>query len=163
LCGPGLAPFASRLAGCDLSVGMLQRAKVRRCYDVLHQAELTHYLQTQPGAFDAVVSADTLCYFGVLEGALAAAQRCLRAGGWLVFTVEALPDDAAEGHRLQSNGRYAHAAHYLKSSLAAAGFAPPAMQRVDLRLEAGAPVRGWLVSAQTAKRDERDSREGAPS
>jgi predicted TPR repeat methyltransferase len=148
LCGPGLKPFARRLAGCDLSEGMLRRAHGRKLYDVLHKAELTHYLATQPGEFDVVISADTLCYFGALENALLAAHRCLRVKGWLIFTVEALPDEADEPHRLQGNGRYAHRGSYLIKTLAGAGFAAPQLQRVDLRLEAGEPVRGWLVVAQ---------------
>jgi len=46
LCGPLLRPWAARLAGCDLSVGMLRRARPRACYDVLHKAELGYYLAT---------------------------------------------------------------------------------------------------------------------
>ncbi|HEX6017337.1 MAG TPA: tetratricopeptide repeat protein, partial [Burkholderiaceae bacterium] len=57
LCGLLVRPWARTLAGCDLSVGMLRRARERRVYDVLHQAELVHYLDTQPVAFDVVVSA----------------------------------------------------------------------------------------------------------
>lgn len=149
LCGPGLRPFARRLAGCDLSAGMLRRAKERALYDVLHQAELTHYLATQPGAFDAVVSADTLCYFGALDDALAAARLALRPEGRLVFTVEALGAGRADDHVLQSNGRYAHGEHYLRRVLAASGFGEPRLRRETLRLEAGEPVAGWLVSART--------------
>jgi len=147
LCGPGLRPYARHLAGCDLSVGMLRRAKSRPEYDVLHQAELTHYLATQPGAYDAVISADTLCYFGALESALQASHLSLRPGGWLVFTVEALPDGHAQPHELQANGRYAHEQGYLRRALAQAAFEVRAMQRETLRLEAGDPVLGWLVTA----------------
>jgi len=150
LCGPGLKPFARRLAGCDLSEGMLRRAKARGLYDVLHQAELMHYLRTQPQAFDAVVSADTLCYFGALDEALAAAHRALRPGGTLVFTVEALPDDSPLPHRLQPNGRYAHGARYLREALAHGGFEMRPLQAETLRMEGGAPVRGWLVAATRA-------------
>jgi Flp pilus assembly protein TadD len=48
LCAPLLRPWAAHLAGCDLSVGMLQRAEQRGGYDVLHKAELTHYLPPSP-------------------------------------------------------------------------------------------------------------------
>ncbi len=151
LCGPGLKPFARRLAGCDLSEGMLRRAHTRALYDVLHQAELMHYLRTQPAAFDAVVSADTLCYFGALEEALAAAHAALRPGGALVFTVEALPEshDSGRGpaHRLQANGRYAHGADYLRTALVAAGFEARPLLAETLRMEGGEPVPGWLVTA----------------
>ncbi len=148
LCGAGLKPFARRLVGCDLSVGMLKRARALKLYDVLHQAELVHYLATQPASFDAVVSADTLCYFGALDGAMAAAARSLRPGGWLVFTVEALADDHAQAHWLQPNGRYAHRADHVRHALAAAGLREHALQHESLRMEAGRPVPGWLVTAQ---------------
>ena len=150
LCGPGLRPYARHLAGCDLSLGMLRRAKTRQLYDVLHHAELTHYMATQPAAYDAVVSADTLCYFGALESALQAAHLSLRPGGWLVFTVEALPDGHEQPHLLQSNGRYAHGQDYLRAALAQAAFEVRALERETLRLEAGDPVLGWLVAARKA-------------
>ena len=150
LCGIGLKPWARTLVGCDLSVGMLRRARARNVYDVLHQAELTHYLNTQPEAFDAVVSADTLCYFGALEGALASARRSLREGGWLIFTVEALPAGDERAHVLQTNGRYAHGQAYLQRVVAVAGFERIGLQLEQLRLEAGEAVRGWLVSGRAA-------------
>ena len=148
LCGIGLKPWARTLAGCDLSVGMLRRAKARNVYDVLHQAELTHYLNTLPEAFDAVVSADTLCYFGALKGVLAAAWRSLRAGGWLIFTVEALNGEDERAHLLQTNGRYAHGVAYLRAGLLQACFDVLELEPQTLRQEAGEPVRGWLVMAR---------------
>lgn len=150
LCGAGLRPYARLLLGCDLSVGMLKRAKALKVYDQLHHAELTHYLETQPGAFDAVVSADTLCYFGAIEGAVLAAWRSLRPGGWLVFTVEALPETATQPHLLQPNGRYAHARGYVEQVLGQAGFTALSLRGDTLRQEAGEPVSGWVVSAQRA-------------
>ena len=148
LCGPLLRPWARSLAGCDLSVGMLTQAKSRAEYDRLHKAELVYYLDTQPEQFDAVVSADTLCYFGTLQGPFNAAARCLRAGGWLIFTVEALPEGSALAHQLQANGRYAHAPAYLRSTLAEAGLSLVALRAETLRTEAGLPVAGWLVTAR---------------
>lgn len=147
LVGPLLRPWARRMAGCDLSVGMLRLARERLVYDVLHKAELVHYLRTQAGAFDLAVSADTLCYFGALEEAMAAAAVALRPGGWLVFTVEALADDAGVPHELQPNGRYAHARAYVADVVAAAGMAIDAIDAVTLRSESGKPVRGWLAAA----------------
>jgi predicted TPR repeat methyltransferase len=148
LCGPLLKPFARRLAGCDLSVGMLRLARARGVYDVLHKAELVYYLDTQPGAFDVIVSADTLCYFGALDSAMAAASRALRPGGWLMYTVERLDDAHAQAHVLQVSGRYAHRRDYLERMARGAGFVGHTAEAVDLRMEAGLPVRGWLVKAR---------------
>jgi predicted TPR repeat methyltransferase len=154
LCGPLLRPWAKHLAGCDLSKGMLERAVPRRCYDALHAAELVYYLDTQPNKFDAVISADTLCYFGELRAAMHAAHKALRAGGWLIFTVEALDNDTDSDttapHRLQSNGRYAHRRTYIEDSLLAAGMTLTAISHEKLRTEAGKPVLGWLVTARRA-------------
>lgn len=148
LCGPLLRPWADRLVGCDLSVGMLRQARQRGVYDQLHKAELVYYLATQPGLFDVLVSADTWCYFGALETAVGAAYAALRPGGWLVFTVEALMDDDVIGHRLLPHGRYGHSETYLRRRLGHVGFAAVALDQATLRQEAGQPVVGWVVTAR---------------
>jgi predicted TPR repeat methyltransferase len=148
LCGPLVAPWTRHLSGCDLSAAMLERAQRRGVYDQLEKSELVAYLDSHPAAFDVVISADTLCYFGVLDQVAAAAQRALRDGGHLVFTVEALPDDDRADHRLLLHGRYAHARAYLRSVLDAAGFAWQRIVADVLRSEGGVPVRGWVVSAR---------------
>ncbi len=149
LCGSWLAPYARRLVGVDLSPAMLDKARRRGGYDELEVAELVAYLRGQPAVFDLIVSADTLCYFGALDEAIRAAAAALRPGGWLVFTVEALADDdGLHDHRLQPHGRYAHAQHYLRRTLADSALADAALDAVVLRKEAGADVHGWLVSAR---------------
>jgi len=150
LCGPLVRPWARTLAGCDLSVGMLRHARARRVYDVLHRAELVHYLDTQPGAFDAIVCADTLCYFGHLDAVFAAASRSLRPGGWCIFTVEALGDDDARAHALNANGRYAHRAAYIAEALNAARLTDEMLRSETLRMESGLPVAGMVVVARKA-------------
>jgi predicted TPR repeat methyltransferase len=141
-----IRPWAARLAGCDLSVGMLRQAKARRVYDVLHKAELVYYLDTQPGAFDLLTCADTLCYFGELQAVMHAARQALRAGGHFIFTVEALAQDDDTDHRLQPNGRYAHAQDYVRRTVHTASLELVDLAAVELRQEAGLPVRGWLAT-----------------
>jgi predicted TPR repeat methyltransferase len=147
LCAPLLRPWAAHLAGCDLSVGMLQRAEQRGGYDVLHKAELTHYLTTQPARFDLVASADTLCYFGDLHEVLAAAARALRPEGGVVFTVEAMAG-GQDDFTLEGSGRYRHAAAHVQACLAAAGFGAIRIEPIVPRREAGQDVQGWLASAR---------------
>jgi predicted TPR repeat methyltransferase len=141
LCGPLLAPHARRLVGVDLSGGMLAQARDRNVYDELEKAELTAYLAGCGESFDVVVSADTLVYFGPLEAVVAAAQRALRPGGRLVFTVEEL---AGEGYSLAPSGRYRHAHDYVRGVLTDAGLRPE-IASAELRLEAGEPVAGLVV------------------
>lgn len=146
LCGPGLRPLARRLVGCDLSVGMLVQAHRGGHYDALFQVELVYFLQHEPRQFDALVSADTLCYFGGLNEVSAAAAVALRAGGCFVFTVEALEPESGD-HRLRSTGRYAHSGAHIQEALGRAGLVLEACQEVVLRQEAGLPMVGWVATA----------------
>lgn len=150
LCAPFLAPYARQLIGVDLSGGMLEKARERGGYHELVKAELVGYLQAHLGRFDLVVSADTLCYFGRIDAATAAAAQALRPGGRLIFTVEALAAEPPEpaGYRLQLHGRYAHERRYVEACLADAGLQVSALESVVLRREVGEPVVGWLVAAQ---------------
>ena len=146
LCGPLIAPFARRLVGVDLSTKMLMQAKARNVYDDLFKVELTAYLGDYTQAYDVIVSADTLCYFGPLEAVVAAAARALRPGGRLIFTLEELTDESDAGYFLNSHGRYAHARSYVERVLAGAQFTSE-IATAELRMEAGAPVPGLVVRA----------------
>lgn len=146
LCGPLVRPWAARLVGVDLSGGMLERAVTKGVYDDLVKAELTAFLRDTPGQWDAMVCADTLCYFGDLQAAMAAAAGALRPGGVFVYTVEALDDDASTVPHILPNGRYAHGRAYLDHTAAAAGLQLRAAARHRLRAEGGADVQGWVIT-----------------
>jgi predicted TPR repeat methyltransferase len=148
LCGPLLRRLSSHLVGVDLSPKMIERAQARKCYDELVTSELTLFLHGRPLAFDAVVSADTLVYFGALEQVFAAAHVSLRDGGWLVFTLEALDANTADDHRLQVHGRYAHSEKYVRDGLSAAGFQLEALSMDSFRKERDQEVPGFLVVAR---------------
>ena len=178
LCGPLIRDWAASLVGFDLSGGMLALAEQRGVYDRLHKAELVEYLRDNPQAFDLLVSADTLCYFGDLGEFAEAASAALRPGGRLMFTVEALSDARADSHagsraranagarssasadtapgadaepfRLQPHGRYAHSRAYVGQVLGDAGFQVEDLLQEVLRREAGLAVQGWLVCALKA-------------
>ena len=149
LCGPLLAPYAQRLDGVDLSERMLAKARPREAYHSLAKAELTAFIEgVGPAAYDLIVSADTLCYFGDLQAVCRAARRALRPGGWLVFTVEALPGEGEAGFHLNAHGRYSHREGYLREVLAGAGLCVGELQRAHLRMESAKPVEGWVVAAR---------------
>lgn len=149
LCAEHVGPYAKKLSGVDLSVPMLKLAAARQVYDELMHGELVAYLQERPAAFDVLISADTLCYFGDLQAFAQAARTSLDGSGWLVFTVESHADEpGAKDFSLQGHGRYSHRAGYLQQVLRDAGFAQPVLREVTLRKEATVPVQGWLVRAQ---------------
>lgn len=149
LCGPDLRPYAQRLIGVDLSGGMLAKALGREVYDELIEAELTAFLAAQRAVYDLIVSADTLCYFGVLSVLLTAAATALRPNGRLIFTVELVAEaEAPEGFCIQPHGRYAHTHDYVLACLRGAGLDAGTLAQVVLRKEAGKPVAGLVVVGQ---------------
>ena len=156
LCGPLLEPIARSLVGVDISLGMTEKAKARGLYDELVVQELVGFMRSRPDAFDAIISADTLVYFGALEAPAAAAYECLRSPGVLAFTVERLDAGGAptesgavptEGYRLEPHGRYSHSADYVRGVLTAAGFTAVRLTEETLRRERGAQVNGYVVVA----------------
>ena len=161
LCGPIVAPYARRLVGVDLSGRMLAQAEARHVYNELVQGELTAYLRECSAAFDVIVSADALVYFGSLLDVIGAAANALRADGRFIFTVEEasaiglekagstreFAGTASEAEYLLSpHGRYSHSRQYLERVLTGAGLRPEIFA-AELRLEAGSPVPGLVVRA----------------
>jgi len=145
LCASLLAPYARTLTGVDLSEGMLAHAREKGVYQALVRAELTEYLLSRPAAFDVIVSADTLVYFGDLSPVLGAAARALRPGGLLIFTLERAKTDGG-AYRLELHGRYSHSQAYVERILGAEGLASR-IECAELRLEAGAAVPGLVIRA----------------
>jgi predicted TPR repeat methyltransferase len=148
LCGLLLRPYAATLVGVDLSPAMLEKAQRLGVYEDLVTAELTAYLKEHALAFDLVVAADVLVYFGALGPVLAAAAGALRNGGWIVFTLEEDQGQPSEaGYRLNPHGRYCHREDYVKRCLADAGLVTRCIAADVLRTEADRPVAGLVVRA----------------
>jgi len=146
LCGPLLRPYASRLIGVDLSAGMLALAREKDVYTDLQQCELTEFLRGRHEAFDVMVSADTLVYFGDLLEFCEAAASALRPSGLLVFTLEHAVGGDNIDYRLELHGRYSHSLAYVNRVLAQSGLTADA-DSAELRNEAGVPVAGLVVRA----------------
>ena len=149
LCGPWLRPYARRLTGIDLSPGMIEKARERGGYDQLVQAELTDFMSRSTGAYDLIVSADTLVYFGELNSVFQAAAKALRPHGYFVFTLEKAADvDGQSGFFLHLFGRYCHGENYVRAGLSEAGFAVRSLATVIPRMEVGKPVESILTVAR---------------
>ena len=148
-----LKPFAARLVGVDLSVGMLVQAAKRELYDELVEAELGAYLTAHPSSFNIIVCCDTLIYLGRLEDTVAAAATALKPDGLLLFTLEHLARGGDNRHyRLAPTGRFSHSADYVRAILANAGLVDVITDPIIPRLECGEPVYGLLVIARSSPR-----------
>jgi predicted TPR repeat methyltransferase len=148
LCGPLLRSMSNRLVGVDLSDGMVEKAQARQVYDELSVGELCAFMRGRPAAFDVVISADTLVYFGALEELASTARTTVRPGGILAFTLEQLTDDNASSYRIQPHGRYAHRLEYVQQTLQDGGFNTVEKREVVLRKERGQDVQGYLIVAR---------------
>lgn len=147
LCGPLLRPFAPKMVGVDLSLGMLDLAAQRGCYDTLTHADVADHLRSHQATYDLAVAADVLVYIGDLLPLFQAAHRALREAGWLAVTVER---HDGVGFVLHPSRRYAHSLTYVAATAAAAGFEVEAITATTLRMDAGAAVKGSVVLLRRA-------------
>jgi predicted TPR repeat methyltransferase len=150
LCGPLLRPMARSLVGVDLSPAMVRQARLRGVYDRLDAVDLLDLLRQKKAAYDVLVAADVLIYFGDLAPVVEPAVAALRPGGLLAFSVE-----AGDGDRFQlrpATRRYAHAEPYLRRLAGIFGLRIVRLDRITARAEAGRPVAGFLVLLQVPGR-----------
>jgi len=156
-CGTGLVALVlSDLAlgpftGIDLSPRMLEVARSKELYTTLREARLPDALREDTSMWRLILAADVLCYFGPLDEMFDAVRDRMKSGGRFIFSVEELLPDL-DGNvpgngdwTLGRQGRYAHAAHYVARMADERGFRCVALDREDLRQEAGGPVVGLLM------------------
>lgn len=139
LAGPHLARFGGRLTGVDLSSAMLAKAAERGGYDTLVQSEAVEFLASHPGAYDLILAADVLIYFGDLAPLFSAAAAALPPGGLMAFSTEL----GEHGWKLLPTARYAHGDAYVRET-SARGFRIVERQEIPLRREATTVTLGCL-------------------
>ena len=151
-CGTGLvgveiAPCSASLVGVDLSPNMIELARKRQIYSVLHCADLVTVLVEEAARharYDVVTAADVFIYVGKMDESVAGIRRVLRSGGLFAFSAEAAEPTAA-GYHLGVMGRYAHTADYLHRLAAENGFEIEMLRATRIRCEHRRPVAGWLT------------------
>ena len=146
-CGTGLSgqvarACASRLAGVDLSPGMLARAAELGIYDELVEEDVAAFLARTPAAaYDLVLALDVFIYVGALEGVLGGVSRALASGGRVLFSVETLD---GQGFRLEPSARFSHSRAYVENAAAAAGLVLREARAFAVREEAGRAIAAIL-------------------
>ena len=149
-CGTGLgaAAFAKEVdhfIGIDLSPGMVEEARATGLYEELEVDDMVAGLSSKAEASaDLVLAADAFVYVPQLAPALTQVQRVLAPGGLVAFTVETHDGD---GVVIGAGLRYAHAAEYLRKTIAGVGLKLVHLQQASPRTEDNEPVRGLVVVA----------------
>jgi predicted TPR repeat methyltransferase len=155
-CGTGLVgaqvrPLAGRLDGIDISLAMLEKARDKKIYDRLDQADLVSFMSAHGDSYDAVLGAATLIHFGDLRAVFRAAALCLRDKSLFVFTL--FPNEAedvdfavASSAKLAQSGCYTHSADYVVRLAQESGFSVEMLKNaVHEHDEGGNPVAGLVV------------------
>lgn len=148
LCGAFLKEYAcyNGLQGVDISTKMLDVAKAKKLYNKLYEDELIHFLSKHKNTYNLIVSSDVFTYFGDLNELIFNAQKALKKGGRIIFTVSE-NDVNQEGYLLHLSGRFLHNENYIKMLLETAGFSVEFFERKKLRNEGSEAVYGFIVSA----------------
>jgi predicted TPR repeat methyltransferase len=147
LLGACLGPMEGVLVGVELSTEMIRQAHQHGVYHRFHQVNLLDALQaTPPDLYHVIAALDVLIYVGGLDGVVNDAFRVLLPGGRFVFSCESDPKDN-NPFTLQSTLRFRHSQSYVARLLEQAGFVDVTIEQRAIRLEAGEPVQGVLVTA----------------
>ncbi len=148
LVGAALGPIGGYFVGVDLSLPMLQQAEKHKVYSRLHHVNLLDALAaTDASEYEVIVAADVLIYLGGLDVAIRDCFKVLKPGGWFYFSCELASEGGAD-FVLHKSMRYAHTISYVKQLLASCGFASPMIDEIDLRMEKGSVIAGFLVAVQ---------------
>ena len=148
LLGASLGPLKGVIVGVDLSTKMIEKAAQRGVYAQFNQVNVLDALQATPEShYDVITALDVLIYVGDLSTVIPNAHRILTPGGRFVFSCEAAPKKV-KTFALQATQRFVHQQDHVNKLLKAAGFGQIQMETRALRLEAGEPVQGFVVTAQ---------------
>lgn len=152
LLGQCLGPMEGFLVGVELAQGMIEQASTHGVYDSFHQVNLLDALLETPGdQYNVIAALDVLNYVGKLESVIPNAHRILMPGGHFIFSCES-GTKGAKDYTLANTGRYTHQASYVQRLLEEAHFENIILKDCVLRMEAGQPVQGILVSAEKSVR-----------
>ena len=151
LLGASLGPLKGVIVGVDLSTKMIEKAAQRGVYAQFNQVNVLDALQATPEShYDVITALDVLIYVGDLSTVIPHAHRILTPGGRFVFSCEAAPKKVKTFalKATQATQRFVHQQDHVNKLLKAAGFSQIQIETRALRLEAGEPVQGFVVTAQ---------------
>jgi predicted TPR repeat methyltransferase len=154
-CGTGLVgdvfkdlAAGGRLDGIDIAPRMIEAARRRGIYDDLILDDLETVLAVPGRRYDLILSADTMIYLGDLAPTFSGVANRLMPGGFYIFAVES---KSGEGWEQTPADRFRHSLSYLQAETTRAGLCFVEMMETVLRLEADAPVAGFVAAVQAPR------------
>src|SRR5262245_22762095 len=143
-CGTGLtgaafADLAHCLDGVDLSPRMIEQARARGIYHHLTVSDLETTLAEDGPSYALLLAADTLVYIGDLGPTFRGAQRRLKPGGFLLFTLEKKEE---QGYELGPKRRFRHSEDYVRQQAAQSHLDVMGLLQCTPRLDAKVPIEG---------------------
>ncbi|MET4579079.1 methyltransferase domain-containing protein [Ottowia thiooxydans] len=156
-CGTGLVGLCvgridGYIIGVDLSEEMIRKAAQHGVYERFHTVNVLDALRNTPtDHYEAITCCDVLVYVGDLSEVIPNALRILKPGGHFIFSCESASEDE-EDLVLRPTSRFAHKASAVRKWCESAGFEDIQIELLpQLRLEAGEPLPGFLVTARKSQ------------
>ncbi|MCK5515399.1 MAG: methyltransferase domain-containing protein, partial [Desulfobulbaceae bacterium] len=145
-CGTGLAGIefnyrCEHLTGIDISGKMIEKAKVKKIYNILEVAEIVSFLQEQRDEYDLIIAADVLTYIGDLVPIFEAVTSAAARQALFCFSTET---SAYSDFHLCTTGRFAHGQQYVAETADRYGWKCLKMVETNLRKERADWVKGSL-------------------
>jgi predicted TPR repeat methyltransferase len=145
-CGTGLFGIeiknhVDHLEGIDISAGMLEIARSRECYDLLHEGDIAETLGRTDSAFDLFSALDVIVYYGSLDELFRSITLKTNPDALFAFSTESCD---GKGFVLQKSGRYAHSIEYIKAVAEKYGCSILATKQSPIRKEHGSWIMGDL-------------------
>ena len=135
--------------GIDLSSAMVDKAREKQLYDVLHVGNMNNVLV--PGSeYDLVCCCDVYPYVGDLDGPFRRVRNAMvnRVGGghkgYFVFSTEEWQESGAGTFKINSSGRFLHSIQYVEDVSQRNSFDVLHLESVVLRMNGGKPVHGLI-------------------
>ncbi|MCL5273084.1 MAG: tetratricopeptide repeat protein [Gammaproteobacteria bacterium] len=141
-CGTGLSGIVLReiskhLTGIDIAEKMLGHAKEKGIYDSLIHSEVSDFLSKNKQAYDLIVAADVLPYFGDLTALFQSISAHMTPEGYFIFTTEI---SETESWILQTSARFKHSSDYIKTLANQFQFNMIKQEQVPARLQNQHPL-----------------------
>lgn len=152
-CGTGLlgvclGRLEGVLVGVDLSNEMIEKAAQHNVYDKFHLVDVVAAVKATPAnQYHVVAALEVFVYIGDLQEVVPNVLKILMPGGRFIFSCEAA-QDGEKDFNLQETFRYTHQPGYLQRLMDEAGFEDVTIKERSVRLHAGEPVNGLLVTGR---------------